>query len=49
MDSPYFNKKVEAKLEQLRQLAPAEAKAIDAAKRAFRWMKLKTKQVRKSA
>ena len=26
MDSPYFNKKVEAKLEQLRQLAPAEAK-----------------------
>ena len=35
MDSPYFNEKVEAKLEQLRQLAPAEAKAIEAAKRAF--------------
>ena len=35
MDSPSFNEKVEAKLEQLRQLAPAEAKAIYAAKRAF--------------
>ena len=35
VDSPSFNEKVEAKLEQLRQLAPAEAKAIDAAKRAF--------------
>ena len=35
MDSPSFNETVEAKLEQLRQLAPAEAKAIEAAKRAF--------------
>ena len=35
MDSPSFNEKVEAKLEQLKQLAPAEAKAIEAAKRAF--------------
>ena len=35
MDSPSFNEKVEAKLKQLRQLAPAEAKAIEAAKRAF--------------
>ena len=35
MDSPSFNEKVEAKLEQLRLLAPAEAKAIEAAKRAF--------------
>ena len=35
MDSPSFNEKVEAKLEQLRQFAPAEAKAIEAAKRAF--------------
>jgi glutathione S-transferase len=35
MDSSSFNEKVEAKLEQLRQLAPAEAKAIEAAKRAF--------------
>ena len=35
MDSPSFNEKVEAKLEQLRQLAPAEAKTIETAKRAF--------------
>ena len=35
MDSPSFNEKVEAKLEQLKQLAPAEAKAIEAAKKAL--------------
>ena len=35
MDSPSFNEDVEAKLERLRQSAPAEAKAIEAAKRAF--------------
>ena len=35
MDSPSFNEEVEAKLERLKQSAPAEAKAIDAAKRAF--------------
>ena len=35
MDSPSFNEEVEAKLEQLRQSAPAEAKAIEAAKKAF--------------
>lgn len=34
-DSPSFNEKVEAKLEQLKQLAPAEAKAIEAAKKAL--------------
>lgn len=35
MDSPSFNEKVEAKLEQLKQLAPVEAKAIEAAKKAL--------------
>ena len=35
MDSPSFNEEVEAKLEQLKQSAPAEAKAIEAAKKAF--------------
>ena len=35
MDSPYFSEKVEAKLEQLKQLAPVEAKAIEAAKKAL--------------
>ena len=35
MDSPAFNEEVKAKLEQLKQLAPAEAKAIEAAKKAF--------------
>lgn len=35
MDSPSFNEDVEAKLEQLKQSAPAEAKAIEAAKKAF--------------
>ncbi len=35
MDSPSFNEKVEAKLEQLKKLAPAEAKAIEAAKKAL--------------
>ena len=35
MDSPFFNEEVEAKLEQLKQSAPAEAKAIEAAKKAF--------------
>ena len=32
MDSPSFNEEVEAKLEQLKQSAPAEAKAIEARK-----------------
>ena len=35
MDSPSFNEEVEAKLEQLKQSAPAEAKAIEVAKKAF--------------
>lgn len=35
MDSPSFNEEVEAKLEQLKQSAPAEAKGIEAAKKAF--------------
>ena len=35
MDSPSFNEEVEAKLEQLKHSAPAEAKAIEAAKKAF--------------
>lgn len=35
MDSPSFNEEVEAKLGQLKQSAPAEAKAIEAAKKAF--------------
>lgn len=35
MDSPSFNEKVEAKFEQLKQLAPVEAKAIEAAKKAL--------------
>lgn len=35
MDSPSINEEVEAKLEQLKQSAPAEAKAIEAAKKAF--------------
>ena len=35
MDSPSFNEEVDAKLEQLKQSAPAEAKAIEAAKKAF--------------
>jgi hypothetical protein len=35
LDSPSFNDKVEAKLEQLKLLAPAEAKAIEAVKNAF--------------
>ena len=35
MDSPSFNEEVEAKLEQPKQSAPAEAKAIEAAKKAF--------------
>lgn len=35
MDSPFLNEEVEAKLEQLKQSAPAEAKAIEAAKKAF--------------
>jgi hypothetical protein len=39
VDSPSFNEEVEAKLEQLKQSAPAEAKAIEAAKRHFLWKK----------
>ena len=35
LDSPSFNEKVEIKLEQLKQLAPAEAKAIEAVKNAY--------------
>lgn len=35
MDSPFLNEEIEAKLEQLKQSAPAEAKAIEAAKKAF--------------
>lgn len=35
MDSPSFNEEIEAKLERLKQSAPAEAKAIEAAKKAF--------------
>ena len=35
LDSPSFNDKAEAKLEQLKLLAPAEAKAIEAVKNAF--------------
>ena len=35
MDSPSFNEEVEAKLEQLKQSAPAEAKAVEAAKKVF--------------
>ena len=35
MDSPSYNEEVEAKLERLKQSAPAEAKAIEAAKMAF--------------
>ena len=35
MDSSSFNEEVEAKLEQLKQSASAEAKAIEAAKKAF--------------
>jgi hypothetical protein len=35
MDSPSFNEEVKEKLEQLRPSAPAEAKAIEAAKKAF--------------
>lgn len=35
MDLPSFNEKAEAKLEQLKQLAPAEAKAIEAVKNVF--------------
>ncbi len=35
MDSPSFNEELEAKLERLKQSAPAEAKAIEAAKKAF--------------
>ena len=35
MDSPSFNEEVEAKLELLKQSDPAEAKAIEAAKKAF--------------
>lgn len=35
MDSSSFNEEVEAKLEQLKQSVPAEAKAIEAAKKAF--------------
>ena len=35
MDSPSFNEEVEAKLEQLKQSAPIEAKAIEVAKQAF--------------
>lgn len=35
MDSPSFNEKVEKKVEQLRQILPAETKAIEAAKNVF--------------
>ena len=35
MDSPFLNEEIEAKLDQLKQSAPAEAKAIEAAKKAF--------------
>ena len=35
MDSPSFNEEVEAKLEQLKLSVPAEAKAIEVAKKAF--------------
>ena len=35
MYSPSFNEEVEAKLEQLKQSAPAEAKAIEVVKRVF--------------
>lgn len=35
MDSPSFNEKVEKKVEQLKQILPAETKAIEAAKNVF--------------
>ena len=39
MDSPSFNEEVEAKLERLKQSAPAEAKAIERQKEPLRWMR----------
>ena len=39
MDSPSFNEEVEAKLGQLKQSAPAEAKLLKRQKRHFLWKK----------